>query len=57
MARKESEFTANEAWHASAVRAPAVLQAGEAFTTPGPKRTYAAPRVSLVRRIARFLGL
>lgn len=49
-----SEYLANEALAQTAARPPAVLQAGDAFATPGRVHSYRKP--SLFARILRALG-
>lgn len=46
-----SEYLANEALHATAVRGPQVPQAGDLFAARGPVRAYRKP--SLFARILR----
>jgi len=50
-----SEYFANEALASTVSRPAQVLQAGDAFTTPGVRRSYRKP--SLFVRVLRAIGL
>lgn len=58
MSRKDnrSEAIANEFIAQTVSRPKPVLQAGDAFATPGPKRVYPVQKQSLFARVLRAIG-